>query len=210
MSSNLIGNDRIAPRLATASRGKENSKPSMFKRLKKLVHESQAETPRQQPVAPTSSMEHRRRVEALKSCGLLKQSVKYGAPYRDEEDDAKTIMSPATEKLWEDKKDLIILHDKVDQLLADELLSGEGVILSTVDEKLMPVCTPTTPRPRLFICTASHSSGLDCASTVESDSSTLMPGHLPIRMRRIGSLTEEIDRIEDEESRRLTQVAFLS
>ncbi|OCB89661.1 hypothetical protein A7U60_g3138 [Sanghuangporus baumii] len=193
MSSNLIGNGRVAPRLATASRGKGNSKPSMLKRLKKLVRKSQAETPRQQPEASTSSMEHRRRVEALKSCGLLKQSVKYGAPYRDEEEDAKTIMSPATEKLWEedteDKKDLIILHDKVDHLMADELLSGKGAILSTVDEKLMPVYS---------------------ASTVESDSSTLTPGHPPIRMRRIGSLTEEIDQIEDEESRRLAQAAFLS
>ncbi|KAL5490572.1 hypothetical protein ACEPAI_5405 [Sanghuangporus weigelae] len=193
MSPNLFGNDRIASHLATASRGRGNSKPSMFKQLKKLVRKSQTETPRQQPEASTSSMEHQRRVEALKTCGLLKQSIKYGAPYRDEEDDAKTIMSLATEKRWgedtEDKKGLIIFHDKVDHLLVDELPSGENVILNTVDEKLMLMY---------------------CASTVESDSSTLTPGHPLIRMRRIGSLAGEIDQIEDEESRRLTEVAFLS
>ncbi|KAL5528969.1 hypothetical protein ACEPAG_4943 [Sanghuangporus baumii] len=188
MNSDSLGNVRITSCLATASRGRGNSKPSMLKRLKKLIRKSQVEILRQQPEASTSSMEHRRRVEALKSCGLLKQSVKYGTPYRDEEDDAKTIMSPATEKRWgedtEDKKDLITFHDKV-----DELPSGEDVILNTVDKKLMPVY---------------------CASTLESDSSTLTPGHPPIRMRRLGSLAEEIDQIEDEESRHLTEVAFLS
>lgn len=135
-------NSSNTPQNATASRRGGKSKPSMLKRLKKLVRGSPAGLPQPQPEASTSTFEHQRRAEALRTCGLLKQSVKYGAPYHDDEDDARTVISPS-EQRWgqdtEDKKDLINFGEKVSHVsklrfyqpeLIEEVisidLSGEG------------------------------------------------------------------------------------
>ena len=69
------------------------------------------------------------------------------------------------------------------------------------------VCTPAPSLTAVSIRPAPDS---DTTSITESDSSTIVSRPPPIRIRRIGSLTEEIDQIEDEESRRLAEIAFLS
>ena len=76
---------------------------------------------------------------------------------------------------------------------------------------MISTSSPTTPQdPPLTKSVPSRHTDTDSCLTLESETSTIAPQNAPIRMRRIGSLTEEIEQIKDEESRRLTELAYLS
>ncbi|EJD06108.1 uncharacterized protein FOMMEDRAFT_153470, partial [Fomitiporia mediterranea MF3/22] len=158
-------------------------KASVLKRLKKFIGSSQASSshPQSSTIRTTLTESERRRAEALKACGLLGQSIKYGGPYRDEgdDDDAKTIISSekqADDGTWE-MKDLLDFDEKT------ELPKGAQdyeCSINTIEDDLISVDSPETP-PVPLQRHFSVSTSSDTSPTVESETSTLSPQRAPIR-----------------------------
>lgn len=194
------------------------SKKSVFTSLKRLVTPSKTkQQPAPRPVSPNT---HNRRVEALKSVGLLKQSRVYGPAYRDDDDNA-TIVSDETNvaadyahKKAENIKDLIQfdesddvealktanIHNTKEKIVDVPSSNGTETLIPTLQQMGYPdhgaPITDTDPSSNAGVCSPSS----EDMSTQKTSS---------IQIRRQGSISAEVDKIDDEESRHLTEVAYL-
>ncbi|PAV23325.1 hypothetical protein PNOK_0039300 [Pyrrhoderma noxium] len=204
------------------------TKRTLFKQLKKLV--SSSKNKQEQAPRPISPNTRNRRAEALKSVGLLKQSQVYGPAYRDEDlDDDATISSHETKvaadhfsKKVAGVKDLISF-DEIDDDKATISHTEDGRIgvkstsnnniedsLFTPPYSSVPPSMESDRRPDHG--TESKRSYDSPKSGVSSPSNEVVaPNQDPssIQIRRQGSISAEVDKIDDEESRHLTEVAFL-
>ncbi|KAH8117627.1 hypothetical protein DFH11DRAFT_1541855 [Phellopilus nigrolimitatus] len=173
-----------------------SSKPSVMKSFKNLIRPSKASLP--SPPAPDDT--RRRRAEALQACGLLQQSKIYGrGPYRDEEGaPEKSTREEAEEE--EGEKCLIKFDDETQETGKHALDVAAYKAQFARDDGVMSedASSPAPPYPPVPPYSPPHRA---CASLPREP--------LPVRLRRRDSLADDVARIEDAESRRLTELAFL-